>query len=114
MAKAMQVLEQSGAPPEIKIIGQRLVTELIAAGSTAAWNRTREELSSSRAERLLKYSLGWAILIAFGLLFGTAFGHTIGLWAIHDPKQLPWVWGSALGLGITGPQYLLRVFFPKR
>lgn len=106
MARAVQVFDQSAAAPEMKARMHDLVTTIISRNASA-------EHSERRAERWLKYSLGWAILVAFVLLFVTAFGHAVGLWAIAKPDQLPWIWGSSLGLGVAGPQYLLRVFFPK-
>ena len=110
---ALRILEQSNAAPEIKALAHRLVVDIVAAGSSAAQSRATEELSEMRSGRILKYSLGWVILGAFVLVFGTAFGHAVGLWTIARTDQLPWVWGSALTLAVSGTYYLLKVFFPK-
>jgi hypothetical protein len=106
MAQALQVLEQSGASPEIKAKGHQILTEIMSKGASAAH-------AERRAQRWLKYGIGWAVLIGFCSLFIVALGHTLGIWTIERPEQLPWVWGGALTLAVTGTQYLLRVFFPK-
>ena len=104
--KALHALDQSGASPQIKARAHRLVTEMIASGASASQ-------SDRRAERWLKYGLGWCIVVIFVALSAAAFGHAVGLWTIAHPEQLPWIWGGSLSLGVCGPWYLLRVFFPK-
>jgi hypothetical protein len=106
VGKALQFLDQSGASPAMKAKAHQLVVSILSK-DVAATHTDRSW------ERYLKYGLGWAIVIAFCCLFITAFGHAIGLWAIARPEELPWIWGGALTLGVSGPWYLLRVFFPK-
>jgi hypothetical protein len=110
---ALAGLAASNATPELKEAGYRALVEMLKAGSTLASGNVAEHLADQRASRVLKHALGWLIVGGAGIMFATAFGHAVGLWTIKRPEQLPWMWGSAIGMTVGGAGYLLKFFFPK-